>query len=115
MTAQEILKAIEANKKNYRYFGIRRDDRVFKIGEELPHSYDWNTEDEELDGTCATGFGHLWFDGEQDDIDTVQAALDVNEMYDGENIYLIAGWSSEYGNDEDEIIINGAEVVAIAA
>lgn len=113
MTAQEILNKIESIRANGAFFGIRCTDEIHQIGEELECSYDSNTE-EQLEGTCATGFGHLWFDGEQDDLDEIEKALEINQMYEGEHRYLVYGrYGTEYGEDEQEVILTGAEVVAV--
>lgn len=120
MTAAEIMEVITNNRKNYTVFGIRGDNRSFSIGDELPCSqnmvddlYDHETgEYPLLDGTCATGFGHLWFDGDDEDIETVQEAIDVNkDNYNYSNLYLIGGYDYEYGDDEHELTIKGAEVI----
>lgn len=120
MTATEIMDAITENKRKYTVFGIRGDDRSFAASEDLPCSqnmvddlYDHETgEYPLLDGTCATGFGFFWFDGDDEDIETVQKALDYNkEKYSYKNHYLIGGYDYEYGDDEHELIIKGAEVV----
>lgn len=117
--AEKILNAIEANRHNYCYFGVRVDSKALNIGDTLECSHNFDTvcddDSELLGGTCATGFGMLWFDGEQDDIDTINRALEINAAYDRKNAhkYLIGGWDSSYGNDPSEVIIAGAEVVEI--
>lgn len=124
MTAQEILTMIEKtkerNKKYYVAFGIRGDSREFSIGDELPCSqnmvddlYDPETQSYPLlDGTCAIGFGYLWFDGENEDLETIEKAVNqCKKIYGYEHTYLIAGPSSEHGDDENEIIITDAEVI----
>ena len=117
--AEKILAEMEANRRNYSCFGIRTDAGVHSVGDELECSRNFDTvceeDDELLNGTCATGFGMIWYDGEQDDIDEINKALEVNARYDypGSHKYLIGGYGFEYGNDEKEVIIIGAEVVAI--
>ena len=122
MTEQEIIQAIKdatGTGWGIRSFGIRTDSRAYAVGDELPNSYDWNIEEIEgidrkpLPGTCATGFGYLWFDGEQDDIDTVRKALTINARYEGKHRYLIGGLDDYYGEDEAEVIIRNAEVIAV--
>ena len=124
MTAREIYDIIKANERNYRYFGIRTCNDEYAIGDECAASYNWDNErDEEdwelLDGTCATGFDYLYLyddptdDDIADDVAEIEKALKINRAYRGAHTYLIAGMSSEYGNDDAEIIISGAEVVAI--
>lgn len=119
MNAQEILSAIEANKRQYTAFGIRGDSRLFSVGEELPCSqnmlddlYDHETQTYPLlDGTCAIGFGYLWFDGEAEDLETIETAIAKCQKYGYDHMYLIAGYDSQYGDDDGEVIITGAEVV----
>ena len=107
-----VLNALIENNNTYCVYGLRTDDRVLKVGDELGCSRDlyWeNTEETYLSGTCATGFGYLWYD--EDDIDEVRKALARQQDYDGAHMYLIAGDDSEYGNDPAEIIIRNAVVV----
>ena len=115
---EKILNKMSELKSTYSYFGIRADDRLFSVGEYLPNSFNQFDEVEpeeweEINGTCATGFGYIWFDGEQDDVSEVEKALRINSQYIGDHQYLIAGNSREYGNDEAEIIIQDAVVVDV--
>lgn len=119
MTAKEILKVIKSIRENGAYFGIRSTDEILSVGDELACSRNWNEFDEEhdgdeLDGTCCTGFSYLWFDGEQEDIDTVEKAIAINDKYMGKHQYLVYGrYGYEAGDDEQEVILSGAEVVAV--
>lgn len=119
MTVKEILEKIESIRENSACFGIRCTDEEHEIGDELENSYNWNEFDEEhdgeeLDGTCCTGFGYLWFDGGQDDLDEIQKALDINSRYSGKHQYLVyARYGGEYGDDEQEVIFPAPEVVAV--
>lgn len=119
MTTQEILSAIEANEKQYAAFGIRGDSRLFSAGEELPCSqnmvdalYDHETKTYPLlDGTCAVGFGFLWFDGDAEDLETIEKAVAQCREYGYENMYLIAGYDYHDGDDDGEIVLVCAEVI----
>ena len=124
MTAREIYDIIKANEHNFRSFGIRTCNDEYVIGDECAASYNWDDErDEEdwelLDGTCATGFDYLYLYDDPteediaDDVAAIEKALEINRKYRGKHMYLIAGMGDEYGNDEAEIIISGAEVLAI--
>lgn len=109
---------------NYNMFGVRFDDRDFEVGQELPKSRNWDMNgetDELLSGTCAiyvsdeTDFLE-YLDGELEsdcgELDKFNAALEAN--YPGKHVYLVAIYSNcgyEWGEDESEIIMNGAEVV----
>lgn len=120
MTAMEILEAIKENENKFRVFGIRTCADKAVIGDELPCSYNWDWErDEEdwekLNGTSATGFCYLWMDEEStdDDLASIEHALKINSSYRGAHTYLIAGNSYDEGVDQDEVVISGAEVIAI--
>jgi hypothetical protein len=113
---EKIMDALKNNGFKYKVYGIRTDDREFAIGDNLPNSRDtyWeNDEERELDGTCATGFGYLWYD--DDDMGEVKKALatHLGIGYEGAHMYLIAGTGFDYGDDEAEVIIENAQVVAI--
>lgn len=113
----------------YNVWGIRYDDREFQVGDELPNSYDWcdcdcpEEERPELDGTCAIlvseEFGFLdYLDGNQPadcgELDMYKWAMEHN--YGKKHIYLVAiegHWGYEAGQDENEIIMTGAEVVRV--
>lgn len=128
MTVQEIQEICK--KTEYEYFGLRADNKKYNIGEicenshqlfqdpdfdengDLIFPYISNTESPyygyydagELDGTCAVGFN-------PEDENSIKNAVESVRMYDGKNIYIIAGYDIEYGNDEGEIIITEAEVI----
>lgn len=117
MTDIIIAKLNELN-YTYNYYGIRACDEVYAVGDPLPCSYDQYfqvpyDEQEQLDGTCCTGFGYLWFDGEQEDVALVEKALRINSEYHAKYRYLIAGNDADYGNDDGELIIKNAVVVAV--
>lgn len=128
MTVQEIQKICKNSE--YEYFGLRADDLDYQIGDICNDSHqlfqdpDFDEDGEliypsiedtespyygfydagELDGTCAVKF-------DPDDENSILAALETVKMYSGKNLYIIAGNSMEYGNDEGEIIIREAEVI----
>lgn len=109
-----VLNALIESGHKYNYYGIRTDDHMYQIDEELECSHDLSDDAEEgtlLNGTCATGFGYLWYD--EDDIDEVRKALARQQDYDGAHMYLIAGEGEGYGNDPQEVIISHAVVVAV--
>ena len=110
----------------YNTWGIRFDDREYKIGEELCVSRHYEIEgvtEETLSGTSAiyvsseTDFLD-YLDGTEEacwgELDKYNEALKAN--YPGRHIYLVAiesSWGYEWGEDENEIIMNGAEVVRV--
>ena len=106
-------------------YGLRWDDREFKIGDELPKSKRWENgieTDEELNGTCA-----IFVSDDTDFLDYVDGMEEAEcgelnkfnewinkDIYDGKYLYLVGidtSWGWEYGEDDGEIIMNGAEVV----
>ena len=117
-----ILKAIiEAKEKGLTHFGIRGEDRKLAVGAKLDNSFDWDFENdcpstEKLNGTCATGFDYLWLidEDDADDLETIKKALEHHKAhYSYSYTYIIAGVDSEYGDDENEVIIGGAEVIFV--
>ena len=105
-------------------WGIRFDDREFETGEEISdsHSYDiQGHEGEELSGTCAIYVSDEkdfldYLDGtleaECGELDNYNKALSANYSYP--HVYLVkidSSWGYEWGEDEGEIIMTGAEVV----
>lgn len=122
MTIREITEAITKNYNNYNVFGIRSCDDDLNVGDELANSYDQRDDvyDDhiELNGTCATSFGSMWLSDDVDyydehDYKCIERALEIQRGYDCyKHQYIIAGDSSEYGDDEDEIIIRNAVVIA---
>lgn len=112
--SEKILKALIENGYKYRYYGLRTEDRDLQVDDEVGNSRDTYWENDEellLDGACATGFGYLWFD--EDDMDEVEKAIQIQKSYQGAHQYLIAGDDADYGSDEAEIIIRNAVVVAV--
>ena len=116
---KEIIAAMQTAYNNgYTSFGVRTGENV-KIGQELECSHDWDYEndcesEDFLNGTCATGFGYLWFDGEREDEEAVVKAIEHNaKCYAGEMQYIIAGNSEDYGADDKEVIIESAVVIAV--
>lgn len=122
MTSREIYDIIKSNEHKFLAFGLRTCNDDLAIGDELAASRDLSDDaepDSLLDGTSATGFDYLWLYDEPsvqdiaDDVATIEKALETNATYPGRRTYLVAGQRSSYGQDEDEIVIANAEVVAI--
>lgn len=119
---KEIIEAIENSKEAW--IGIRHlaDDENYEIGDYCRNSYDWNYEcdrstyetDEplELPGTCAyrTDIQPGW-DEPEEIAEKLEKALKASSCYMGE-IVIISGSRAEYGNDNGEIIIKDAIVLA---
>ena len=128
MTVQEIQEI--CGNSYFGYFGLRADDMEYRIGDICNNSHqlfqdpDFDEDGEliypeiedpespyygfydagELDGTCAVRFN-------PEDENSTEVALETVKIYSGNNLYIIAGDSMEYGNDDGEIIIRDAEVV----
>ena len=106
----------QALKSNF--IGIRYDDNVYQLGDELENSHDWpegNWTETELDGACAVNM--MSSGGDYQDLDefkehAIEQLNDSNE-YLNENVYLISGTSYEYGNDPNEVILRNPEVIGI--
>lgn len=102
-------------KSRFNYFGVRSENRDLEDGYALEPSHDWidgEMCDELLNGSCATGIGYLWFDGEQEDISAIQEAIKKNGRKYGDYMYIIGGDNCEGGNDDGEIIIKDAVIIA---
>ena len=44
----------------------------------------------------------------------IERSIEESSIYDGNNIVIIGGDSYSYGNDENEVIVEEAEVIEIA-
>lgn len=128
LTVEDIKKICEES--GFGYFGLRADNMEYGVGDICENSHQLFQDpifDEggelaypevndqsspyygyfdagELDGTCAVRFN-------PEDENSIVDALETVKIYSGNNLYIIAGDSMEYGNDEGEIIIKDAEVI----
>lgn len=128
MTVEDIKKVCKES--GFGYFGLRADNMEYSVGDICENSHQLFQDpifDEcgelaypeindqsspyygyfdagELGGTCAVKF-------DPEDEDSIANALESVKIYSGNNLYIIAGDSIEYGNDDCEIIIRDAEVV----
>lgn len=126
---QELVDAIKrANENHYHVFGVRKVDSKYETvnaGERMADSYDWdcendtscrNTTGEMLGGASAINVlvDDLWMDGSDDDeiAEEIANAVQKVSLYFGDTVYLVAGESYDYGNDNDEIIIEDAIALA---
>ena len=110
--------------KGFNYYGLRvmtvnplsNKKEIVNVGDTLGNSFDWAdglTTENELDGTCAVNIDNPWGELEADDI---ECALQTIKDYGSEGqLVLIGGNNAEYGQDQYEIIINNAVVLAIVA
>ena len=110
LTDDQALQIIETSGMDH--FGVRFHHEIVKAGDELGVSYNSidDQDAEQLDGICALT---IQYDGIE--VDDIQATIDELKQYaiDGGCIVLVGGTSSEYGNDEGEIIISDAVALAV--
>lgn len=120
----ETLRNAYAN--GYRYFGVRVVPEEVEVGQRLAPSYDWDMEndcssDTQLSGTCAVFFDVDYIDWNDDDynseiINSLESAIAQSENYDGAQTVIIASKTHyENGWDENEIILEDADVVEVIA
>ena len=109
--------------KGFDVIGIRTtsDDEHYSIGDTCRRSYDWdydldcssfNTEDPvKLNGTCAIAL-NINEDMTNEEIQTLIKETVCN--YAGDQVIIIGGnYTDDYCNDENEVIIGDAQVIAI--
>jgi len=119
MKYSELIKLIRERK--YMVIGIRSlsDDEKYNIGDICRYSYDWNHihdrstygyENVMLNGTCAinTEIDYYW-DEDDEIIEKIEETYE--KAYWKENVVIIAGYQWEYGEDDNEVIIEDAEVI----
>lgn len=111
-------------------FGIRSvsgDYFDYQIGASIPKSFDYDIENdcsteyttkETLDGSCAVSIEDInvnyfaFGDDDRAELATaIEAALKAARSYGGDIVMIIAGETSEYGNDENEVIIQNATMI----
>ena len=110
----QILKIIEAAEKSgLTRFGIRFHHETVKVGDDLGVSY--NTLDDQpekrITGICCLQISYDGFEVEDFDYD-----LDQIKEYAYKNgcIILVGGTGGDYGNDQNETIIENAKVLWVA-
>ena len=123
--AKDILGKI--NKEGYGVVAIRHlaEDENYTVGDMCRNSYDWNYEYDhssyedddpiELDGTCGyhiVGLENLDENEIEEAKRLLEKAIEEASIYAGKAV-VIAGNNYEYGNDEHEVIIADAGVIAI--
>ena len=129
---EELLNIMKAaHKDGFRSFGIRsintRISGRANVGDILPESYDWDIEQdcstydttgETLSGTCAVWVNTEWinYDDEWDPdiLKSLESGLKIAHSYYGDECVLVGSKEGgEWGNDEREIILEDAQVLAI--
>ena len=106
-----VEKILETIKKNdYSVVAIRHccPDEEYECS-----SYD-TEEPEEMDGVCGYAmFELIDTDDVEEAKEIIERAIEESSIYDGNNIVIIGGDSYSYGNDENEVIVEEAEVIEI--
>ena len=99
------------------HIGIRFSDEEYKIGDDVENSHNWvdgDWTDEELDGASTVNVAEPWSYDSLDELkETAIERLNKAGRYPYDYAYLVAGTSSDYGEDTNESIIRNAEVVGI--
>ena len=99
------------------HIGIRFSDEEYKIGDDVENSHNWvdgDWTDEELDGASTVNVAEPWSYDSLDELkETAIKRLNKAGRYPYDHAYLVAGTSSDYGEDTNESIIRNAEVVGI--
>ena len=99
------------------HIGIRFSDEEYKLGDDVENSHNWvdgNWTDEELDGASTVNVAEPWSYDSLDELkETAIKRLNKAGRYPYDYAYLVAGTSSDYGEDTNKSIIRNAEVVGI--
>ena len=99
------------------HIGIRFSDEEYKIGDDVENSHNWvdgDWTDEELDGASTVNVAEPWSYDSLDELkETAIERLNKAGRYPYDYAFLVAGTSSDYGEDTNESIIRNAEVVGI--
>lgn len=124
MDLQKLLNKIKEEK--YSVVAIRRccKDENYNIGDICRSSYEWDYEYDvssydteipnELDGTCGLNITSIIDCEDLTDVrNIIDNGIEKSSTYDGNNVIIIAGYDYSYGNDEEEVIIENAEVIAV--
>lgn len=93
-----------------------RIESACKVGQTLPASRIWDdgvVTGDLLDGTSAIRIRTTSMDDSPVTAESVAAALATMSIYDGSHLVLLAGEPEGYGEDDGEIIIGEAEVMAV--
>lgn len=135
MTTQEIIKKLNVqkileavNNEGATVVAIRHccDDEDYSVGGWCRNSYDWNLESDqssyydeeptELPGTCGIhvrGFENLDTEEVEEAEKLLNKAIEDATCYSGKLAVIVGYNGYEYGNDENEVIINNAQVIAL--
>ena len=118
---EKVLEVIKNS--SYEIFGIRHiaSDESYIVGDCARNSYDWDIENDvssyetdsrELDGTSAYFTDIDTLDDEEEIEKKLLIALEKSKVYSGTAV-LLGGDRYDWGNDDNEVIIEDAEVLYI--
>lgn len=104
---EKALKEIDI--EDYDAIGLRRDDRKYEVGDEIPASKDWDDgqpTNNDLPGTSTFGlqtYDDGWIGGSK-------ISLMTYRHYP--HIYIVGGDIAEYGEDSGELVLSNCKVLA---
>lgn len=125
---KNAIQALDEDMIEDNFFGIRIDECRYEVGDIANNSHELYQDPEfdedgeliyeegqgiyegyydagELDGTCCISFDP------QDD-SSIEYALSLVSCYYGDYLHILSGSNVQSGNDEQEIVIKNAKVVA---
>lgn len=93
-------------------FGLRKTYDI-GIGDDVPHSYDWDFENDcqssdRLDGASTIALPEIFSD---DDFDDVLNLVNKMEKYPGTKLILVSGDHAGFGDDNGELLISNGTVI----
>jgi len=113
----DTIKKFWANSNWVKVVGIWGTNSEMNIGDECPKSHHMSAfgdDDDgmEINGTCSIGL--TWAGDSEDELEAeLNEKISYHKDYYGYTyMYIIAGTGYEYGDDEGEMIITDAEVIA---
>lgn len=114
---------------DFEILGLRKDDKLYNVGDILENSHQLFQDPQYTDDSCqellypyiSSGCYAGFYDGGELDgtcaleirKDNIDQIINDIKQYDGKNMYLIAGNYYSYGNDDNEVVIKEAEVIAV--
>lgn len=114
---EEVAKYEEWDSKWYGpYVGLRSDNKKYRAGDYLPDSRVWDdgwVTEETLSGTSVIGLMDGYTRGYKD-VTRKQAeqAVKLIAGYPWKYVYLVAGESMSWGEDQEEWVLRSARVIA---
>ena len=104
-----ITKTIEIAESNgLAWFGIRHHHKKVSIGDELGNSCNYLDDQpvEELNGVCCISIDSA------EDFNFIMSELSERNYQTG-SVILVGGTAQEFGNDDNEVIIENPEILLV--